>query len=74
MITYDVFWITLKKRNISQYVLITKYDISKGTLHCMKNNKNVSSYTINRLCDILQCDISDIMTYTSEDKVEEKLI
>lgn len=73
MITYDVFWVTLKKRKVSQYKLVKEYDISKGTLHRMKNNGSISTYTVNRLCNILQCDITEIMTFTSENKLEEEL-
>ncbi len=66
MITYNVFWKTLKNRNVTQYKLIHEYNISRGLLYRMRKNENISTHTINMLCDILQCDITDIMEYTQE--------
>lgn len=63
MITYDVFWETLKERKISQYKLISHYKVSKGLLDRMKKNQSITTYSINNLCDILQCDIADIVVY-----------
>lgn len=71
MITYDAFWVTLKKRNISQYKLINNYSVSKGLLDRMKKNESITTHSINRLCDILKCDITDIMVYTAPDEGEE---
>lgn len=71
MIMYDVFWVTLKKRNISQYKLINTYSVSKGLLDRMKKNESITTYSINRLCDILQCDITDIMIYTAHNEDKE---
>lgn len=63
MITYDIFWKTLKEKGISQYKLINHYNVSKGLLDRMKKNKPITTFSINNLCEILQCDIGDIATY-----------
>lgn len=70
MFTYDVFWETLEKRKISQYKLIHTYGVSKGLIYRMKRNESISMYTINSLCDKLECDISDIVRY-KRTEVEE---
>lgn len=63
MIIYDKLWETLKKRNISQYKLINTYDISTGQLDRLRKNESVSTNTLDRLCDILNCTLYDIVEY-----------
>lgn len=63
MITFDKLWDTMKQRKISQYRLIKEFKISTGQLDRLRKNGNISTYTLNRLCQILQCDLSDIATY-----------
>lgn len=63
MIVYDKLWATLRNRGISQYKLIKEYQISTGQLDRLRKNGNVSTYTLNQLCEILECDLSDIAEY-----------
>ena len=63
MIVYTKLWETLKERGISQYKLIRQHGISTGQLDRLRKNENVSTYTLNALCEILNCDLSDIATY-----------
>lgn len=63
MIVYDRLWETLKRKNISQYKLIKKYNISTGQLDRLRKNGNVSTYTLNQLCEILNCKLEDIAEY-----------
>ena len=63
MIVYTKLWETLKERGISQYKLIRQYGISTGQLDRLRKNENVSTYTLNALCEILGCDLSDIATH-----------
>lgn len=57
----------MKEKGISQYKLIKEYKISTGQLDRLRKNGNVSTYTLNQLCKILDCRLEDIATYT-EDK------
>lgn len=63
MIVYDKLWETLKKRGISQYKLIKEYGMSTGQLDRLRKNDNISTYTLNQLCEILKCEISDIAEF-----------
>ena len=63
MIIYDKLWITAKQKGISNYALTTKYNISKSQLYRLRHNQNVSTNTIDRLCNILECDVSEIMEH-----------
>lgn len=63
MISFAPLWKTLKKKNISQYKLIKEYGISTGQLDRLRKNANVSSFTMNQLCAILDCKLEDIAEY-----------
>lgn len=66
MITYEPLWETLKTKGISTYKLINEYHFSKGTLDSLKQNRNINTKTINDLCNMLDCDINDIMKFTKD--------
>ena len=68
MICFDPLWRTLKKRGISQYKLIKEYKISTGQLDRLRKNENVNTYTLNQLCRILECDLSDVALYLPDDE------
>ena len=67
MIVYNRLWETMKKRGISQYKLIKDYKISSGQLDRLRKNDNVSTFTLNQLCKILNCTLDEIAEYV-EDK------
>ena len=63
MITYEPLWQTMKDKKVSQYQLIYTYNISAGQLSRLRANANVSTSTPNNLCEILNCNIEDILQY-----------
>ena len=63
MIVYDRLWETLKEKGISQYALINKYQISPGQITRLKRNESVSTHTLDMFCELLNCDLSDIVEY-----------
>ncbi len=63
MISYEPFYNTLKEKNMSTYKLIKDYGISRSLLDRLKHNKPLTTVTIDDLCRILQCNVSDIMEY-----------
>ncbi len=63
MISYEPVWMTLKNREISQYQLIHTYHVSAGQLSRMRANENISTHTIDMLCEILDCKVEDIVVY-----------
>ncbi|MCH1973542.1 helix-turn-helix transcriptional regulator [Muricomes sp. OA1] len=67
MIKYDKFWETLKSRNLTQYDLYTHYNVNRSLLDKLRNNRNIEVYTIDKLCNILHCNIEDIMTHYEDD-------
>ncbi len=68
MISYDRLWQTMKEKNITQYTLIKKYNISPAQITRLKRNESVSTHTIEIFCRILNCNVEDIMQYIDEGK------
>ena len=68
MIVYTRLWETMKKKGVSQYQLIRQYGISTGQLDRLRKNQNVNTYTLNALCEILQCELSDIAIFVPEEE------
>lgn len=57
----------MKEKDISQYKLIKQYGFSTGQLSRLRANQHVSTHTLDRLCSILDCEISDIIQYEKEE-------
>ena len=66
MIKYDRLWETMKKKGVSQYKLIKLYGISNGQLDRLRKNENVSTFTLNQLCRILDCSLNEIAEYEKD--------
>lgn len=47
--------------NLPNHELMEKENVSKSTFYKMKNGKNVTTDVLVRICDVLDCDISEIV-------------
>lgn len=72
MISFKPLWNTMRKRGISQYKLIQEYHFSTGQLDRLRKNGNVSTYTLNSLCQVLHCNLSDIAEFIDDSPVPPK--
>ena len=63
MISFEPLWKTMKKKGVSQYKLIKEYHFSTGQLDRLRKNGNVSTYTLDQLCIILDCRLEDVIVY-----------
>jgi len=70
MISYAPFWHTLKEKNLTTYYLIVKKGINPNTINCIKKGKSLTTYTLNNLCNALDCTIPDILEFIP-DKTDE---
>ena len=61
MISYQPFYDTLLRKNITEYHLIYKEGISANTLYRMKKGESITTKTLDTLCFILDCEVSDIL-------------
>ncbi len=68
MISYAPFWETLKKRGITTYALINKFNISSATIDRMKKGNGISTMKINDFCRILDCKVDDIIVYVDDER------
>ena len=61
IISYEPFYQTLLKKNITEYHLIYKEGLSANTLHRMKNGLPITTKTLGMFCFILDCEVCDIL-------------
>lgn len=66
MITFDPLWKTLKDKDISQYDLLNKYGMSRGMLDNLRHNRSITLNTLNDLCNMLDCDITDVIKFKKD--------
>ncbi len=66
MLSYEPLWQTMQKKNITTYVLINKHNINPRTINNLKHNRSITMYTLERLCDILECTPNDIVCFEKE--------
>ncbi len=71
MISYKPLWETMKHRGITTYTLIHNYDMNPRTIYRLKHNKSITLYTLERLCNILNCQAESIVLFTP-DEIEEQ--
>jgi len=73
MITFQPFRDIVKERKISTYYLRNKcgyFNINPSTLARLMVDQPVSTNTINSLCNILQCNCTDIMEFTPDEETK----
>ena len=66
MISYAPLFRTMEKKGITSYRLM-KMGFPRSTYYAMKHGDNISSHTINQLCKILKCSVSDIIEYIDDE-------
>lgn len=67
MISYAPFYKTLLEKGVTEYQLIFHHGLSANTLHRMKKGENITMKTLDTLCFILGCDVSDIICYVPDE-------
>lgn len=65
-ISYAPFWKTIKKKGLSQYVLIYKMGIRNSLMHKLRHNLDIRLTTVADLCEKLDCNIDDIVELVPE--------
>ncbi len=69
MISYKPFYETLLRNGITEYALIFRHGIPANTLHRIKHGKPITTTTLDTLCDILHCPVSDILEYVPPEDI-----
>jgi len=66
MISYAPFWRTIKEKEVSQFDLYTYAKVSTETLFRLRNDKIITTNTIDKLCKILNCKVNDILEFRKD--------
>ena len=69
MLNYTKLWILLEKKGMKKTDL--KQIMSANTLAKLGKNEIISSAVIDKICDFLKCQPSDIMEHISEEQIRE---
>lgn len=66
MISYAPLWKTMESRGVTTYTLIHKYGVNPRTINNLKHNQSITMYTLERLCQILNCQAESIVQFVPE--------
>lgn len=66
LISYEPFYNTLFKKDITEYYLIYKLGFSANTIHRIKHGEAISTKTLDALCYALDCEVDDIIKHIKE--------
>lgn len=67
MISYEPFYETLRSKGMTEYQLIYKHGFSSFILHRMKHGETITLKTLDTLCFILDCEVSDVIRYIPDE-------
>lgn len=70
MFTYEKLFILLEKKHLNKNWLRNN-GINPKTVDKFIKNEDVKLSTISKVCTLLNCTPSDILTYTSDKEIEE---
>lgn len=68
MISYAPLWETMRRQKATTYTLQVKGGISSSTIRRMKAGESVSTNTLDALCRLLHCQVTDVLTYIEDEK------
>lgn len=63
MVSYEPLWRIMKEKNITTYKLINEHGINPNTITCLRHGRYISTYTLEKLCRILDCKPNDIIEF-----------
>lgn len=63
MMSFEPLWKTMSEKGVTTYNLTEDFKMSRGTLDNLKHDRNVTLRTIDRICEILDCKVEDVVVY-----------
>lgn len=70
--SYSPLWITLIKKGIKKSQLVELCGLNSSTIAKMGKGEVVSMSVVGRLCDFLECSVSDIVEYIPDGETGQK--
>lgn len=68
MISYAPLWRTMAQQKVTTYTLRVKFNMSHATVQRLQADMPVSTHTLNKLCEILDCTLGEVAEYLPEKK------
>ncbi|MPQ35798.1 helix-turn-helix domain-containing protein [Limosilactobacillus fermentum] len=65
-ISYDPLWKIIKEKNISKKDLWKQAHISASTCQKLRQNENVTTDTLKKICNVLNCNIEEVIELIEE--------
>ena len=66
MISYAPLWKTMETLGATTYTLQVKGGVSSSTIRRMKANDSISTTSLDAICKILKCKLSDVAEYVED--------
>lgn len=66
MISYAPLFDTMKRKKITSYRL-EKMGFSRATYYSIQQGNSISTNTVNQLCKLLNCEVSDILEFVDDE-------
>ena len=70
-ISYKKLWKLLIDKNLKKKYLIENAKISRTTLTRLNHEEHVNTESLMKICEVLNCDIGDIVSFESHSQNEE---
>ena len=67
LISYDPLWKTMERLGATTYTLQVKGGISSSTIRRLKAGQSVSTNTIDALCKLLNCGLTDVLAFEPDE-------
>jgi hypothetical protein len=68
--SYKKLFKKLIDKDMKNAELMKKAKVSKSTFYKIKNGNNVTTDVLLRICNVLECDISEIVEYVNDSSEE----
>ena len=66
-IRYRPLWETMSQKKVTTYTLRVKHGMSHATVQRLQADQPVSTHTLNKLCEILNCRLDEVAEYVPDD-------
>mgnify|MGYP002452935996 FL=1 len=67
MVDYSPLWDTMRKRGITQDMMLQDKILDNHTLDRLKKNMNITLITLERICTYLDCTPNDVIRFTKQE-------
>ncbi len=69
-VSYNGLWKLLIDKGLKKQDLVEKIGLSSSTVAKMGKGENVSMDVLQKICDYLDCNVGDIMSFEKDDREE----